>query len=148
MRNQREVNFGYPNKNKPQESMMRETQVEQEEPYKLTPTDIKLINEGCVLKKVIDEKEERLSRIKELITHIPKGWHKTVEGGALQVTLVDEFTPIDPREVKEHFSALKRPKDFIKVVSINITELRKFLGDTDVAGFRTKKGEQRRLSFR
>lgn len=118
-------------------------------PAKLKAKDAELINEGSILSESIKQKGERLSQIKVLLEHLPKGNYRTTEGRALQVTEVDQFTPIDPREVQELLTAKKLGKYFVNCVSVVIKELSKYLGDTDINTLRTKKSEpQRRYSFK
>jgi len=117
--------------------------------YKISAEEAKLINEGATLSASIKEKELRLSQIKEILKGLPKGTYKTMEGKILNVSLIDQYTPIDPRDVLEVLTKERRAKDFVKCVSVVIKDAVKYLGSNSIDDFRTKLSEpQRRYSFK
>lgn len=107
-----------------------------------------LLAEGCKLNKVKKDAEKRLKEIKEEIDIAVEGTYTNEVGDKLVVSESDNYTDIDPKDVKMYLKNNKMLKRFSETIKVQLTPLKKLVPESVYDTWRSKLDPTLKFSWK
>ena len=108
-----------------------------------------LIDNAAIIDDTIKELQVSLKEIKgKLDAQLDPGKYITKKGRGVTVSETTTYTDMDPVETRKLLKTKRFGKKFYECVKVNISCVKRYLSDVEIATLRDSKGISRRYCFK
>lgn len=124
------------------------TKATEKDPWNLTGEKAALLSEACQLDKDKKFAEKRIKEIKKILDLKEKGTYHNSSGDSVIITEQKKQTEPEPKEVYKYMKTKKIARHFWKCVKVQITEIKKYIAENELAKFQDDLDPIKKWSFK